>query len=38
VAILEQNQQEDGSVTIPTALVPYTRFKRINPDGTVEAE
>jgi seryl-tRNA synthetase len=35
VAILEQNQQEDGSVVVPPALVPYTRFKRINADGTV---
>jgi seryl-tRNA synthetase len=35
VAILEQNQQADGSVVIPPVLVPYTRFERINPDGTV---
>ncbi|MBB4906675.1 serine--tRNA ligase [Actinophytocola algeriensis] len=35
VAILEQNQQADGSVVIPPALVPYTRFERIDPDGTV---
>lgn len=35
VAILEQNQQEDGSVVIPPALVPHTRFERINADGTV---
>lgn len=35
VAVLEQNQQADGSVIIPPALVPYTRFKRVNPDGTV---
>jgi seryl-tRNA synthetase len=35
VAILEQGQQADGSVVIPSALVPYTRFGRINPDGTV---
>jgi len=35
VAVLEQNQQADGSVLIPPALVPYTRFKRINPDGSV---
>ncbi len=34
VAVLEQNQQADGSVVIPPALVPYTRFKRVNPDGT----
>jgi seryl-tRNA synthetase len=38
VAILEQNQQADGSVLIPPALVPYTRFERINPDGTTEAK
>jgi seryl-tRNA synthetase len=35
VAILEQNQQADGSVVIPPALVPHTRFGRINADGTV---
>lgn len=35
VAILEQNQQADGAVTIPPALVPYTRFEAIKPDGTV---
>lgn len=34
VAILEQYQQANGSVRIPEALVPYTRFERINPDGT----
>jgi seryl-tRNA synthetase len=38
VAILEQNQQADGSITIPPALVPYTRFNRINPDGTTSSE
>jgi seryl-tRNA synthetase len=37
VAILEQNQQADGSVVIPPVLVPHTRFERINPDGTVGA-
>jgi seryl-tRNA synthetase len=36
VAILEQNQQRDGSVSIPEALVPYTGFSRINPDGSTE--
>jgi seryl-tRNA synthetase len=35
VALLEQGQQEDGSVVLPPALVPYARFKRINSDGTV---
>jgi seryl-tRNA synthetase len=34
VAILEQHQQADGSVLIPPALVPYTGFARIAPDGT----
>lgn len=34
VAILEQNQREDGTVTIPEALVPYAGFKVIRPDGT----
>ena len=34
VAILEQNQQADGAIRIPAALVPYTRFAVINPDGT----
>lgn len=31
IAILENNQQEDGSVIIPENLVPYTRFSRIAP-------
>lgn len=35
VAILEQYQQADGSVTMPEALVPYLRFKAINADGSV---
>ncbi|MGH3837511.1 MAG: serine--tRNA ligase [Pseudonocardiaceae bacterium] len=35
VAILEQYQQADGSVRMPDALVPYLRFRQINPDGTV---
>ena len=34
-AILEQYQQADGSVTIPPALIPYTGFTAITPDGTV---
>ncbi|GAA2221566.1 serine--tRNA ligase [Streptomyces nogalater] len=34
VALLEQNQRSDGSVEIPPALVPYTGFHTINPDGT----
>jgi seryl-tRNA synthetase len=32
-AILENNQREDGSVTIPDALVPYVGFRSIRPDG-----
>ena len=34
VAVLENNQQADGSIRIPDALVPYTRFAVINPDGS----
>lgn len=34
VAILEQNQREDGAVTVPPALVPYAGFEVIRPDGT----
>jgi seryl-tRNA synthetase len=33
-ALLEQNQQVDGSVLIPRALVPFTGFARIEADGT----
>ncbi|GHE16146.1 serine--tRNA ligase [Streptomyces alanosinicus] len=33
VALLEQNQRRDGSVTIPPALVPYTGFREIAADG-----
>lgn len=32
-ALLEQNQQADGSVLIPRALVPFTGFERIEADG-----
>jgi seryl-tRNA synthetase len=35
-AILEQCQAEDGSVTIPEVLVPYTGFRRLLPDGSTE--
>ena len=35
VAILEQNQQADGSVVIPPVLVPFTRFERVHADGSV---
>ncbi len=31
VAILENYQQEDGSVRIPEALIPYTEFEKIVP-------
>jgi seryl-tRNA synthetase len=34
VAILEQYQRQDGGVRIPEALVPYTGFSAIAPDGT----
>lgn len=36
-ALLEQHQEQDGSVTIPGALVPFTGFRRIDPDGTPRA-
>ena len=32
-AILEQGQQEDGSVVLPEALAPYTGFAAIDPEG-----
>jgi len=35
-AILENNQREDGSVTMPEALVPYLGFRAINADGSLE--
>lgn len=35
VAILEQNQQADGSVRMPDALVPYLGFSVIRSDGSV---
>ena len=34
VAVLEQNQRADGGVTVPAALVPYTGYEEIRPDGT----
>jgi seryl-tRNA synthetase len=34
VAILEQNQEADGSIRIPDALIPYLGFRQINADGT----
>lgn len=36
-ALLEHHQQQDGSVHIPEALVPFTGFRRIAPDGTPES-
>ena len=33
-AILESYQQQDGSVSMPDALVPYLGFKVLGPDGT----
>ncbi|KIH97633.1 seryl-tRNA synthetase [Streptomonospora alba] len=33
-ALLEQNQQADGSVALPEALFPYLGFRRIAADGT----
>lgn len=35
-ALLENHQQQDGSVLIPEALVPYLGYRRILPDGTGE--
>lgn len=36
-ALLEQCQQEDGSIVLPEPLVPYLGFRRISADGTPEA-
>lgn len=36
-ALLEQNQQEDGSVIIPQPLVQYTGFERIAADGSTDS-
>lgn len=36
-ALLEQSQQEDGSLLLPDALTPYLGFHRIAADGTPEA-
>jgi len=35
-AILEQFQQQDGSVIMPEVLIPYLGFRRLAPDGTPE--
>ncbi|GAA2273472.1 serine--tRNA ligase [Streptomyces roseiscleroticus] len=36
-ALLEQCQQQDGSIVLPESLVPYLGFRRISADGTTEA-
>lgn len=36
-ALLEQHQQQDGSVVIPEALVAYAGFRRIAADGTPQS-
>ncbi|MFE7455702.1 serine--tRNA ligase [Streptomyces sp. NPDC057554] len=36
-ALLEQCQQQDGSIVLPEALFPYLGFRRISADGTPEA-
>ncbi|MGY4742629.1 serine--tRNA ligase [Streptomyces sp. ATMOS53] len=36
-ALLEQGQQEDGSILLPESLVPYLGFRRISADGSPEA-
>ncbi|HEY3608748.1 MAG TPA: serine--tRNA ligase [Pseudonocardiaceae bacterium] len=36
IALLEQHQDADGGVRVPDALVPYTGFRRIAPDGRAE--
>ncbi|MBV9315280.1 MAG: serine--tRNA ligase [Pseudonocardia sp.] len=36
-ALLEQYQQQDGSVVMPEMLVPYLGFRRISADGPPEA-
>ncbi|MFI7297007.1 serine--tRNA ligase [Streptomyces sp. NPDC050121] len=36
-ALLEQGQQEDGSIVLPESLVPYLGFRRISADGSPEA-
>ncbi|THA59608.1 serine--tRNA ligase [Streptomyces sp. A0958] len=36
-ALLEQCQQEDGSLILPETLTPYLGFRRIAADGTPEA-
>ncbi|MBL1084211.1 serine--tRNA ligase [Streptomyces actinomycinicus] len=36
-ALLEQCQQQDGSIVLPESLVPYLGFRRISANGTPEA-
>lgn len=36
-ALLEQCQQQDGSLVLPESLFPYLGFRRISADGTPEA-
>ncbi|MFJ2813725.1 MULTISPECIES: serine--tRNA ligase [unclassified Streptomyces] len=36
-AVLEQGQQQDGSIVLPESLVPYLGFRRISADGAPEA-
>ncbi|MEF2527611.1 MULTISPECIES: serine--tRNA ligase [Streptomyces] len=36
-ALLEQCQQQDGSIVLPESLFPYLGFRRISADGTPEA-
>ena len=33
IALLENNQEADGSVTIPEVLVPYMSVERLSPNG-----
>lgn len=36
-ALLEQGQQQDGSVALPEALIPYLGSRRLSPAGMLEA-
>ena len=35
VAIIENYQQKDGTVTIPAALQPYLKSEKITPNGSL---
>ncbi len=37
IALLENNQREDGSVSVPDALVPYLGADRLTPNGKASA-